>query len=216
MTDGTKAAPSWRRNGRDAQPIEPEPLSAVDLASLLGQPTADARLSEAHGRLAFQQHSTQGAEGSAEQVLCAAIHPFLEDVMTISPEALEKARAIAQSICNNTRTLIGENDIILIAAALQAERDAAAPKLPDDLAGLVTELEGIPTGWIDSRLGKEGAVAIQSLVARIAELEAGLEDLLSWFPDKPSEPEWRIKAGNYGADDAVSIARSLLNKDRQP
>lgn len=56
--------------------------------------------------------------------------------MTISPGALEKARAIAERwflldavACN---ALAGE-----IATALQAAHEAAAPKLPDDLAGLV-------------------------------------------------------------------------------
>lgn len=56
--------------------------------------------------------------------------------MTISPEALRKARAITHMFC-----LFPPSDKqaleIQIAAALQAERDAAAPKLPDDLAGLV-------------------------------------------------------------------------------
>lgn len=138
----------------------------------------------------------------------------------ISPEALEKARAIAHMFC-----LFPPSDKqaleIQIATALQAAHDAAAPKLPDDLAGLLTELRDAarlnagPLGP-EARAEHRALTTIQSLVARIAELEMGLEDLLSWFPDKPSEPEWRIKAGNYGADAAVSIARSLLNKDRQP
>ena len=62
--------------------------------------------------------------------------------MTISPEALEKARAIAHMFC-----LFPPSDKqaleIQIAAALQAERDAVAPKLPGDLAGLLTELRAI-------------------------------------------------------------------------
>lgn len=140
--------------------------------------------------------------------------------MTISPEALEKARAITHMFC-----LFPPSDKqaleIQIAAALQAERDAAAPKLPDDVAALVTALKGVDhmsveDCFLQSPLFAKAATTIQSLAARNAELEMGLEDLLSWFPDKPSEPEWRIKAGNYGADAAVSIARSLLNKDRQP
>ncbi|ALH82918.1 hypothetical protein [Sphingopyxis macrogoltabida] len=47
---------------------------------------------------------------------------------------------------------------------------------------------------------------------RIDLLETALGDLLSWFPDKPSDPEWRIKGGNYGADDAVEFARGTLSK----
>jgi len=151
--------------------------------------------------------------------------------MNISPEALEKARAIALDVFRNA---VDSDDgsecmdmpvaIDIIAAAIQAERDAATPKLPDDLAGLVERLNGVYRVPITDGFGavgsgeepdnpnefvrrfetppiqKEAAAAIQSLVARNAELEAGLEDLLSWFPDKPSEPEWRIKAGNYGAD----------------
>ncbi len=41
-------------------------------------------------------------------------------------------------------------------------------------------------------------------------LREALADLLSWFPDKPPQPEWRITAGKFGADDAVEHARSLL------
>ena len=159
--------------------------------------------------------------------------------MTISPEALEKARAVLD-IIHAGRYPSEKFALQAIATALQAERDAAIPKLPDDLAGLVERLNGVYRVPITDGLGavgsgeepdnpnefvqrfetppiqKEAAAALQSLVARNAELEMGLEDLLSWFPDKPSEPEWRIKAGNYGADAAVSIVRSLLNKDRQP
>ena len=45
---------------------------------------------------------------------------------------------------------------------------------------------------------------------RIARLEAALTDLLSWFPDAPSKPEWRIPAGEHGADDAIAEARARL------
>ena len=133
----------------------------------------------------------------------------------ISPEALEKARSLVANYGSDPDGLL----VGAIAAALQTA--AAAPKLPDDLAGLVKELRDAahlnagPLGP-EARAEHRALTTIQSLVARNAELEMGLEDLLSWFPDKPSEPEWRIKAGNYGADAAVSIARSLLNKDRQP
>ena len=137
--------------------------------------------------------------------------------MTISPEALEKARSLVANYGSDPDGLL----VGAIAAALQAERDAAAPKLPDDLAGLVAELRDaarLNAGSLgpEARAEHRALTTIQSQAARIAELETVLEDLLSWFPDKPSEPEWRIKAGNYGADAAVSIARSLLNKDRQP
>jgi hypothetical protein len=51
-----------------------------------------------------------------------------------------------------------------------------------------------------------------------SELRSALDDLLSWFPDKPSDPEWRLRGGQQGADDAVQHARSLINvtTDTQP
>jgi hypothetical protein len=53
----------------------------------------------------------------------------------------------------------------------------------------------------------------EALAAENAALKAALNDLISWFPDKPTEPEWRIKAGEYGADDAIAAARAALQKD---
>lgn len=151
--------------------------------------------------------------------------------MTISPEALEKARAVAQSICDNTRTLIGENDIIFIATALQAERDAAAPKLPDDLAGLVERLNGVYRVPITDGLGavgsgeepdnpnefvqrfetppiqKEAAAAIQSLVARNAELRAEIAAL------KKEAAAFAEKVQDYSNDGHLArAARSFLDK----
>lgn len=52
-------------------------------------------------------------------------------------------------------------------------------------------------------------VALAEKDKEIAGLREALNDLLSWFPDKPSDPEWRIAAGVYGADEAVSVARNL-------
>ncbi len=78
--------------------------------------------------------------------------------MTISPEALAKAQAIdwtriddaliscaglLKTLCRDNigDTAASELEYARsVIAALQAERDAAAPKLPDDLAGLVAEL----------------------------------------------------------------------------
>lgn len=132
--------------------------------------------------------------------------------MTISPEALEKARAVAQSICDNTRTLIGENDIIFIATALQAERDAAAPKLPDDLAGLVAELRDAarlnagPLGP-EARAEHRALTAIQSLVARNAELRAEIAAL------KKEAAAFAEKVQDYSNDGHLArAARSFLDK----
>lgn len=51
------------------------------------------------------------------------------------------------------------------------------------------------------------------LRARVAELESVLADLVSWFPDKPEPPQWQIRAGEYGADDAIHAARAALAKE---
>ncbi len=130
----------------------------------------------------------------------------------ISPEALEKARSLVANYGSDPDGLL----VGAIAAALQAERDAAAPKLPDDLAGLVRLLKALAT---DHECNDEmdaastcdqAATAIQSLVARNAELETGLRGLLD-CPD--------IADNDYKDEEthaAERRARSLLNKDRQP
>ena len=193
--------------------------------------------------------------------------------MTISPEALEKARdAIEENIVmgdidDDTAVITTGGMLGSIAAALQAERDAAAPKLPDDLAGLVERLNGVYRVPITDGFGavgsgeepdnpnefvrrfetppiqKEAAAAIQSLVARNAELEAGLDCLVNakalsgvrelvagWNgenqPDGPYAERHPARLGAtlpktncgavYALDDAMQTVRSLLNKDRQP
>ncbi len=40
-----------------------------------------------------------------------------------------------------------------------------------------------------------------------------LEDLLSWFPEEPTKPEWRLEAGKNGADDAIAAARAALAQE---
>lgn len=59
----------------------------------------------------------------------------------------------------------------------------------------------------------EAADEIASLRARVEVMREALVDLMSWFPEKPSDPEWRIKGGKFGADDAVEHARSLVEKE---
>lgn len=94
----------------------------------------------------------------------------------ISPEALEKARSLVANYGSDPDGLL----VGAIAAALQAAHDAAAPKLPDDLAGLVEQLEKrvlalrcvlkqTATTKYDADLSERAAAAIQSLVARNAE-----------------------------------------------
>lgn len=50
------------------------------------------------------------------------------------------------------------------------------------------------------------------LAARADRAEAAMRDLLSWFPDKsmPANLEWRLAAGDNGADDAIKEARAAL------
>jgi hypothetical protein len=52
--------------------------------------------------------------------------------------------------------------------------------------------------------------------AEVERLRDALSDLVSWFPDKPSQPEWRIRAGEHGADDAVAAARAALSTENTP
>ena len=59
----------------------------------------------------------------------------------------------------------------------------------------------------------EAADENASLRARVEVLREALVDLMSWFPEKPSDPEWRIKGGEFGADEAVEHARSLVEKE---
>lgn len=163
--------------------------------------------------------------------------------MTISPEALEKARSLVANYGNDPDGLL----VGAIAAALQTA--AAAPKLPDDLAGLVRLLKALATDHeCDDEMDAastcdQAASTIQSLVARIAELEAGLDCLVNakalsgvrelvagWNgerrPEGPYTERHPARLGAtlpktncgavYALDDAMQTVRSLLNKDRQP
>lgn len=167
----------------------------------------------------------------------------------ISPEALEKARAIdwtriddaliscaglLKTLCRDNigDTAASELEYARsIIAALQAERDAAAPKLPDDLAGLVERLNGVYRVPITDGLGavgsgeepdnpnefvqrfetppihKEAAAAIQSLVARNAELRAEIAALKK---EASKFAEW---VQDYSNDGHIArAARSFLDK----
>lgn len=41
-------------------------------------------------------------------------------------------------------------------------------------------------------------------------MRGALADLVSWFPETKPVPEWKIRAGEFGADDAVEAARNAL------
>jgi hypothetical protein len=51
---------------------------------------------------------------------------------------------------------------------------------------------------------------VKELKTQSVELRSALHDLLTWFPDRPSPPEWRLRGGTQGADDAVEHARNLI------
>ena len=137
----------------------------------------------------------------------------------IPPEALEKARATAAhekslGITNIWTTLVGP--LLDEITALQAERDAAAPKLPDDLAGLVERLEEPgAVCWSDVT---DARTTIQSLAARNAELEAGLKDTAEALRSRLTADE--LNAPHHKPYEhplsAYDRAARLLNKDRQP
>ncbi len=65
-----------------------------------------------------------------------------------------------------------------------------------------------PCSTVTSRLA--AADALRALVAERDRLRTALRDLMTWFPDRPSPPEWRLPGGKYGADEAVAEARAAL------
>jgi chromosome segregation ATPase len=48
-----------------------------------------------------------------------------------------------------------------------------------------------------------------------ANMRVALADLTSWFPDKPTQPEWRLTAGVYGADEAIKAAQQILGNPEE-
>ena len=128
--------------------------------------------------------------------------------MTISPEALEKARSLVANYGSDPDGLL----VGAIAAALQAAHEAAAPKLPDDLAGLVAELRDAarlnagPLGP-EARAEHRALTAIQSLAARNAELRAEIAAL------KKEAAAFAEKVQDYSNDGHIArAARSFLDK----
>jgi hypothetical protein len=59
-------------------------------------------------------------------------------------------------------------------------------------------------------LGQRHADERDAARAEALSLRGALGDLISWFPDKPSPPEWRLRGGVHGADAAVEAARAAL------
>lgn len=50
-----------------------------------------------------------------------------------------------------------------------------------------------------------------ALLAKKQRLAGALEDLLSWFPDRPS-PLWQLPSGQHGVDNALRAARAILEE----
>lgn len=108
-----------------------------------------------------------------------------------------------------------------VCAALPPEAVYRQSPPMTDTPGTLEERLRRNAGWrnerhqcvTDPNLLTEAADEIASLRARVEALEGALVDLMSWFPKKPSDPEWRIKGGVFGADDAVVHARSLVEKE---
>lgn len=76
-------------------------------------------------------------------------------------------------------------------------------------AGAVDEewVESVGFAFVDPLFSQADYLSALSEVKRLRE---ALGDLLTWFPEKPSPPEWRLKAGDNGADEAVEFARAAL------
>lgn len=83
-----------------------------------------------------------------------------------------------------------------------------------DTSDLVRRLRSITNarecGWVVEL----AADRLEALEAENKRLRSALADLISWFPEMPSPPEWRLKSGEYGADDAINAARSALKGDQ--
>jgi len=94
--------------------------------------------------------------------------------------------------------------------AIAAERDALNTKvraMQTTISRLNRAAEQDRTRFV------EVATNAHRLAAENAKLREALADLMTWFPDKPSAPEWRLPGGKYGADDAVEAARAALAGD---
>ena len=61
-------------------------------------------------------------------------------------------------------------------------------------------------------LANTAETALTEAKAREGKLVEALRDLMTWFPDEPSQPEWRLTGGERGADDAVAAARAALKE----
>ena len=119
----------------------------------------------------------------------------------------------------------GTNDMRLVVTALAEAADeiASLRARVNSLFSAIQHGDEEHRAWLKEAIENHFAgVAVppvrgsgtkEALRARVEAYREALVDLMSWFPKKPSDPEWRIKGGVFGADDAVEHARSLVEKE---
>ena len=74
----------------------------------------------------------------------------------------------------------------------------------------LVKIDGVRPEYMD---GHKLIQLVRDLAVALNETHTVLGDLMTWFPAKPSEPQWQLKAGTYGADDAIEAARKLVKTD---
>ncbi len=85
----------------------------------------------------------------------------------------------------------------------------AVERLAKGLEDMARREPYLGTAGVSAR-AQDAADTLRALAAERYTLREALADLMSWFPDKPSPPEWRFRGGEYGADEAVKAARAAL------
>ena len=151
-----------------------------------------------HAELALARADTEAAVALALEEAVDAVPQ--DPPYAASGELMERGRVIGyKDAAYDARSAIralAPGDAIAEVARLRAERDEWKR------LAIAGELTARHLTIVQTELAAANA--------REAGLREALADLMTWFPDKPSDPEWRIKGGEWGADDAVSAARAAL------
>lgn len=126
--------------------------------------------------------------------------------MHLDPKALKAARVAAGKASEEGNSITEAAIRAYLSASIPAEIGELVERLEKYISRATQDFDGRDE-WF-----REAASALRSLSARVGELEQALSDLVSWLPEKPAEPKWEFKAGEYGADDAVACARAVLSK----
>jgi hypothetical protein len=101
-------------------------------------------------------------------------------------------------------------DWLLLAEWLDSERH---PYGGDTIRALAAERDALRDDLLTLETCQAKVIAERDrLAAENARLRGALSDLMTWFPDRPSAPEWRLPGGKYGADEAVAAARETLGQ----